>query len=1048
MKKMKYLLLFVLLFFSRFSFSQDFYDVETVNTIEIIFSEPNWDEILDQLYFAGNEERLVGTAIINGVQFDSVGVRYKGNSSYSPNKVKNPLNIKLDYVLEDQKLGEYGTLKLANLFKDPSFVREVLSYEMCHKYMPASKSNFSNVYINGDLIGLYSSVQDVDKYFMRTHFGSDENACFKGELQGGGPQPVKVWGYFGTDSTSYFNYYQLESDNGWNELINFLDTLNNYTSDVEEVLNIDRHLWMLAYDILMINLDAPVNFGHNYYLYKDNSGQFNPIVWDLNENFGGFSNVLGGQPLNVYQMQHLTPFFNISNPNYPIINKILPNPEYQKIYIAHVKTIINENFANGLYLDRALEIQEIIDDDVQSDPNKFYSYSDFLNNINNSVGFGPQAVVGITQLMETRIDYLMNHNAFQGVQPVITDVTYSPAIVYPGTTVWINAEVSEAGIVELGYRFKGIDRFEKIQMFDDGNHNDGTAGDGLYGVSVITGNFDVEYYIYAKNDEAVMFSPERAEYEFYSIPVINPVYDLRINEFMAANESTIADPQGEYDDWIEIYNSGAEAVDIGGMYITDDLNDPDKYQIPSTQPDSTTVAPGEYLLLWADKDSEDGVLHLEIKLSASGEQIGLFSYDGETPVDTVTFGQQDTDISFGRYPDGNEYWVFMTIPTPGASNIFESNVQIIQIPAGWSGISAFVEPEDPDMGTVLAPVLDNMVICQHFSQVYWPEQGIYTLNAWDSFTGYSVKLSEETNLTISGSFIDEPVVDLDAGWNYLPVLFPAFIDPVEFFSELVNDEILIIVQEIGGCGIYWPEWGISTLEYLEPGAAYFINLTEAVTVSFEDLALNNSSSSLSSSSLKRYFKNEIIQTGSSHIIAIDKNSGTMPGDVLSVFTENGLCAGTVVITENDSNSALVVFGDDSTTSAVDGFSNGEPMTFKLIRDNKEYSLEITFDDSLNNSGLFSDKGLSAITNIMLNTGTVNSPNQELIKIFPNPSEGKMFLKGDYQSIEISVFNTCGQPVFSGKVNNGILDLSRLPKGIYFVKFIDFENNRVGKIIIR
>jgi len=149
----------ILLFFSINIYSQDFYNINTVNTIDINFSQSNWDEILDSLYEAGNEERLVGSAIINGVQFDSIGIRYKGNSSYSPNRLKNPLNIKLDHIIEDQELDGYGTLKLANVFKDPSFVRETLSYEIAGKYMPASKANYINVYINGDLKGLYTSVQ-------------------------------------------------------------------------------------------------------------------------------------------------------------------------------------------------------------------------------------------------------------------------------------------------------------------------------------------------------------------------------------------------------------------------------------------------------------------------------------------------------------------------------------------------------------------------------------------------------------------------------------------------------------------------------------------------------------------------------------------------------------------------------------------------------------------------------------------------------------------------------------------------------------------------
>ncbi|KAA3655514.1 MAG: hypothetical protein DWQ10_17170, partial [Calditrichaeota bacterium] len=313
-------------------FGQDFYDINTINTVEITFTESNWDYLLDNLYAAGNEDRLLGSVVINGVKYDSVGVRYKGNSSYNANQIKNPLNIKLDYTIKDQELQGYGTLKLANAYKDPSFVREVLSYEVARNYMPASQANFAKVYINDTYLGLYSNVQDVDKHFASSHYYSRNNSFFKGELTNDSPQNVvKIWGYFGEDSASYAAYYELESDDGWADLVNFLDVLNNNTESMEEVLNVDRHLWMLAYDILFVNLDSPVNFAHNYYLYQDDAGRFNPIIWDLNENFGVFSMLLSSSSLTTYTMQRLDPFLNSTNSNFPIINKILSDPTYKKM---------------------------------------------------------------------------------------------------------------------------------------------------------------------------------------------------------------------------------------------------------------------------------------------------------------------------------------------------------------------------------------------------------------------------------------------------------------------------------------------------------------------------------------------------------------------------------------------------------------------------------------------------------------------------------------------------------------------------------------------
>jgi len=167
--------------------------------------------------------------------------------------------------------------------------------------------------------------------------------------------------------------------------------------------------------------------------------------------------------------------------------------------------------------------------------------------------------------------------------------------------------------------------------------------------------------IYAQN-----INPDGTLGAYQAPPPI--ITDLYINEFLAENDSNIVDPYGDHDDWIEIYNGGSDSIDIGGLYITDDLTDPTQWQIPTIAPDSTTIPPGGHLILWADKESEQGVLHVEIKLSKDGEQIGLYNQDGTTPIDTLSFGVQMSDTSYGRLPDGSNNWEFFSIPTPGSTN--------------------------------------------------------------------------------------------------------------------------------------------------------------------------------------------------------------------------------------------------------------------------------------------------------------------------------------------------------------------------------------------
>jgi len=100
---------------------------------------------------------------------------------------------------------------------------------------------------------------------------------------------------------------------------------------------------------------------------------------------------------------------------------------------------------------------------------------------------------------------------------------------------------------------------------------------------------------------------------------------LLINEFMAGSDGSIRGPQGDTDDWIEIYNYGDAPIDMAGMYLTDDLSDPDAWQVPGNNPALTTVPAHGYVLIWADSEPSKGALHAGFKLSASGEQLGLFA---------------------------------------------------------------------------------------------------------------------------------------------------------------------------------------------------------------------------------------------------------------------------------------------------------------------------------------------------------------------------------------------------------------------------------------
>jgi hypothetical protein len=141
---------------------------------------------------------------------------------------------------------------------------------------------------------------------------------------------------------------------------------------------------------------------------------------------------------------------------------------------------------------------------------------------------------------------------------------------------------------------------------------------------------------------------------------------LFINEFMASNQSVIADDSGDYDDWVELYNAGTGSVNLANLYLTDNLAAQKKWALPDV-----SVAAGGYLLIWADNEPGEGKLHAPFNLAAAtGEQLGLFESSGNymLVVDTLSFGHQSPDTSYGRIPDGGSDWQFLSAPTPGTAN--------------------------------------------------------------------------------------------------------------------------------------------------------------------------------------------------------------------------------------------------------------------------------------------------------------------------------------------------------------------------------------------
>jgi hypothetical protein len=465
----------------------------------------------------------------------------------------------------------------------------------------------------------------------------------------------------------------MESDNGWGDLYELIEILNEDPGNIESVLNVDRALWMHAFNYVLVNFDSYIGYAQNYYIYKDENGQFNPIIWDLNMSFGSFrlsdaSNFWNGFSVaDASTMDPLTHYHSVSVQPRPLMRKLFENDRYRRMFLAHVRTIVEENFANQEYRTRAQAMQNLIDAAVQADTNKFYSYADFSNNLTQTVSDLIE-YPGITELMNNRVAYLQSYSGIQGA-PALTNGSLDPAVPLRGKDVSFTVEATDADNVMLAYRIGTRSLFTKVAMLDDGSQQDGAAGDGVFGKTLSNVSGVVEYYFYAENDSAGRFYPERAAYEFFKTQAQIEEGDIVINEFMASNDATVADGAGEYDDWIELYNTTGQDISLAGLHISDKTDNLGK----SPLPDATLPAYG-YQIIWADENGSQGDWHANFKLSASGEVIILSYPDDNIIIDSVTFGTQQTDISIARFPNGSGPFV-SRFPTFNANNNYSLGIE-------------------------------------------------------------------------------------------------------------------------------------------------------------------------------------------------------------------------------------------------------------------------------------------------------------------------------------------------------------------------------------
>jgi hypothetical protein len=579
---------------------------------------------------------------------------------------------------KDQRLRGYRTLNLLNAHADPSFLREVLFSHIAGHYLPNYQVNFVRVVINGESWGVFVNAQQFNSDFTKQFFGSRSGARWKiPPSRDGGAGTLA---YAGDDASNYpgIQLKTPEVMDAWDNLIELCRRLeqtpiDQLDTDLDEVLNVDRALWFLALDNLLIDGDGYLSRASDYTLYQDVHRRFHTLHYDSNETFrhagGGGPGVR--LPTAPGSGAFLDPFVYATPDtrdlaDRPLVQRLLENSRLRMRYTAHVRTILNDWISWDVVGPVVDELVELIDENIKSDTRKLYSYEQFAEG-----GGGERGGPTLRDFIDQRQIYLCTHEELTKEHPSIESVVAQlpeggASALKP---VQINAKVqSDVGIDQvILYVSAGRELpYEQLEMVQE--DTDTYVGE----IPAFPAGTRVRFYVEARSAAehgTTVFHPTNTEKGALSYRVEArraPMTTVVINEILASSKMTAKDPQGQFEDYIELMNLGKVDADLSGYYLTDNPKNPRKWMFPA----DTIIPAGGYLVVWADEDrAADQGLHANFKLAKAGETVMLVDMDERhnQVLDEVKFENLRADVAYGRLPDGTGAFSVMH-GSAGASN--------------------------------------------------------------------------------------------------------------------------------------------------------------------------------------------------------------------------------------------------------------------------------------------------------------------------------------------------------------------------------------------
>lgn len=396
---------------------------------------------------------------------------------------------------------------------------------------------------------------------------------------------------------------------------------------------------------------------------------------------------------------------------------------------------------------------------------------------------------------------------------------------------------------------------------------------------------------------------------------------------------------------------------------------------------------------------------------------------------------------------------------PVAFTTLSGEEHTVCIPQGWSIISSYNQPDNPALESIFEGLNaeNKVVIMIGDGGIYWPSQNINNIGNWNVYSGYKIKMNSAGCVQIDGTMPENKTIAFGQGASYLPVLCDQPVPVEDILLPLGAD--LLIAFDLHSQLIYWPMGGLFTLEYLEPGKGYLINMTAP-----RDITFNCSKATRPDKpAMPPIYADapwNVTVTGSVHFIAISGEAlhHLSAGDYIGVFDAEGNCFGLARHDGKKENLLLTAFGNDLTSASIDGFAGNEQMHFAIYPQSGKETIpvEATFSSAFPHSDLFVEMGQTMITGFKVGATGTADVGISGIRLHPNPNDGRFVLElpAGSHSTGIEVVTAGGVSIHTATLApshqpvSHPLDLGAVLPGVYFVRITTKDEIIVKKVVVR